>query len=105
MPNSLRGECVRRLSFLLKKQGRWDEATALWRSMLGRGELYPYEELAKYHEHQSRDLPAAERAVLAAFAAARDRKVSLSPGDSADLRHRLERIRGKLARQDGAKAG
>ncbi|HEX8680675.1 MAG TPA: ribonuclease H-like domain-containing protein [Ardenticatenaceae bacterium] len=101
MPNSLRGECVRRLSFLLKKQGRWDEATGLWRSMLGRGELYPYEELAKYHEHQSRDLPAAERAVLAAFAAARDRKVSLSPGDSADLRHRLERIRGKLARQDG----
>lgn len=104
MPGSLRSECVRRLSYLLKRQNRWTEATDLWRSMLGRGELYPYEELAKFHEHQSRDLRSAERAVLAAFAAARDDKVSLSQSDRADLRHRLERIRGKLTRRGEAQS-
>ena len=50
------------------------------------------------------NLDLAGRAVLAAFAAARDRKVSLSPGDSADRRHRLERIRGKLARRQDQSA-
>lgn len=100
LPNSLRGDCVRRLSMLLKRQGRWDEATDLWRSMLDRGELYPYEELAKYHEHQSRNLAAAERAVLAAYRAARDGHLDLSPSERADLRYRLDRLRRKLKRME-----
>lgn len=93
---NLRHDCTRRLSFLLKRQERWPEATTLWRSMLKCGDLYPYEELAKYHEHHSRNLVAAERAVLAAFAAARDGILTLAESDAEDLRYRLARIRRKL---------
>ncbi len=97
IPLGLRRDCLCRLSLMLKRLGRWDDATTLWRSVIGQGELYPYIELAKYHEHQSRDLASAERAVLAAFGADRDGALHLSPGDRADLRHRLTRLRRRLA--------
>lgn len=101
MPQSLRADCLRRLSMLLKRQGRWEEAAELWRAMVGRGDLYPYEELAKYHEHQRRDLASAERAILAAQSAAHDGTLRLRPADRDDLAHRLERIRGKMGRDSG----
>lgn len=93
LPPSLRSDCFYRLSLLLKRAARWEEATALWRSLLDMGTLYPYIELAKYHEHQSHDLVAAERAVLAAQA------LPLSNDESLALDHRLERIRQKQRRQ------
>ncbi len=88
IPPSLRRECIRRLSFLLKRQARWTEATELWRSMVGQGELYPYIELAKFHEHRVPNLAAAERAVRAALAA----DLTLTSSDLAELQQRLERI-------------
>jgi uncharacterized protein len=102
IPRALRHDCICRLSFMLKRLGHWEEAVDLWRSMVGQGELYPYVELAKYHEHQRRNPAAAERAILAAYEAARNGTLHLSPGDRADLRHRLARVRRKLeARGDG----
>ncbi|MDQ4079085.1 MAG: ribonuclease H-like domain-containing protein [Chloroflexota bacterium] len=95
VPPSLRRDGIRRLSFLLKRQERWEEATKLWRSMIGQGELYPYVELAKYHEHRSRNLPAAERAVLAALEA----DLHLTPSDYDDLQYRLARVQRKLKRE------
>ncbi len=97
IPQNLRYDCMRRLSFLLKRQEKWQDATSLWRAMLRRGELYPYEELAKYHEHHSRNLHSAEKAVLAALDAAQQGVVSLTTTDREDLRYRLARIRRKLA--------
>ncbi|MBA3534655.1 MAG: ribonuclease H-like domain-containing protein [Ardenticatenales bacterium] len=93
LPQSLRSDCLCRLSLLLKRAARWEEATSLWRSLLDTGVLYPYIELAKYHEHQSRDLAAAERAVLAAL------DLSLTHEEALALTHRLERIRQKQQRQ------
>ena len=97
IPQNLRYDCMRRLSFLLKRQEKWQDATNLWRAMLKRGELYPYEELAKYHEHHSRNLSAAEQAVLAALNAAQQGVISLTTTDHKDLHYRLARIRRKKA--------
>ncbi len=94
IPRSLRHECVGRLSLLLKRHQRWDEAAELWRSLLDLGFLYPYVELAKYHEHQTRNFPAAERAILAALAA----DLLLTRSDYDQLHHRLERVRHKQRR-------
>ena len=66
-----RDECQRRLSLLYKKLGRWEEAVALWQAIAARPDnraLFPLLELAKYHEHVTRDLASArlitERALL-----------------------------------------
>ncbi|HUF39952.1 MAG TPA: ribonuclease H-like domain-containing protein [Anaerolineales bacterium] len=52
-------EAARRLSFVYKKTDDWESAVKLWRTAAGKGELYAHEELAKYHEHRTRDLAAA----------------------------------------------
>lgn len=66
-----RRDCEKRLSLLLKRLGRLEEAAGLWATVAGRDgnrELYPLIELAMYHERVTRDLPAArqltERALL-----------------------------------------
>ena len=52
-------EAARRLSFVYKRTEDWDNAVKLWQTAAGKGELYAHAELAKYHEHRTRDLEAA----------------------------------------------
>lgn len=92
----IRRKAIRRLSFLLKRQERWDEATDIWRTIIGRGELYPYEELAKYWEHHARDYEKAIRAVQAAFQHGSDGKLYLTADERDALRHRRSRLRRKI---------
>lgn len=92
----LRMEAVRRLALLLKRQERWEAATGIWQKLLGRGELFPYEELAKYFEHHARDLVAAERLVLEALREHQRGRLRLRHEEAAALRHRLARLRRKL---------
>lgn len=98
MAAAIREECHYRLSILLKRQGRWDEASALWREIVGSGLLYPYVELAKYHEHQRRAPAAAERAVRAALSAAAEGRLRLNRIEREALLHRLARLERKQAR-------
>lgn len=95
----LRVEAVRRLALLLKRQGRWEAATAIWQKLLGRGEYFPYEELAKYFEHHARDLVAAERLVLEALREHQRGRLRLRQEEAAALRHRLARLRRKMTSQ------
>lgn len=95
---ALRREARRRLSLILKRQGRWDEAVAVWEQMLGQGDLFPYEELAKFYEHRARDPNRAAAFVLAALDEARAGRLRLTAGEHEALRRRLARLRRKGAR-------
>ncbi|ACZ39097.1 ribonuclease H-like domain-containing protein [Sphaerobacter thermophilus] len=98
---ALRRRAEVELSRWLKRLDRTPEAVPLWRKMCDRAarrrplDLYPFEELAKYYEHQARDLVAAEAVVERAL-----RLLDLH-GEyhgRSSLLHRLERIRRKQAR-------
>jgi uncharacterized protein YprB with RNaseH-like and TPR domain len=49
-----RQEAVRRLSLLHKRRGEWESALSLWQQAAQAQQFYACEELAKYHEHYSR---------------------------------------------------
>ena len=70
---------VKRLSILQKRRGDYAEAIRLWQNAAKAGHIYAHVELAKYYEHQKRDVKTAlkwtksarrmaERADLPAFA-------------------------------------
>ena len=94
------------LGWLLKRQERWDEATALWQRWLTTvpgPDPRPYIELAKYCEWQRNDLEQAQMWTAWALhnqqsAPTRQR----SPQAIADLQHRLARIQRKQAGGDNS---
>ena len=57
------------LSSSYKRGREWNEAAALWKDMIARGEggVWPYIELAKYYEHVRRDYGRAQRCAAAAL--------------------------------------
>ena len=89
-----------RLGMIYKRNRQWDLAIQEWQKMIQTGvfSVQPYEELAKYYEHRSRDYMAAIRWVTMAI----DRLQVLTDlrSDSRKsvlehLLHRLERLRRK----------
>ncbi|MEP0806672.1 MAG: ribonuclease H-like domain-containing protein [Chloroflexota bacterium] len=50
------GVAVKRLSILQKRRGDLEEAVRLWEAAAKRGHLYAFIELAKFYEHQQRDV-------------------------------------------------
>ncbi|MFQ5905270.1 MAG: hypothetical protein ACE5JA_01730, partial [bacterium] len=73
-----------------KRLGKWDEAVAAWKRLLGREMYEPYEELAKYYEHVSKELERARAVVADALRTFAGRKYEKR------LRHRLNRILRKI---------
>jgi uncharacterized protein YprB with RNaseH-like and TPR domain len=86
-----------RLALWEKRCARWEAACALWRDAADAEgfDLRPWEELAKYHEHRSRDLPAAHAIVLEALGLA---AAVASSGALAALLHRRARLERRLGR-------
>ena len=79
-----------------KRRARWAAACALWEAAT-RIEMFdprPWEELAKYHEHRSRDLAAARAIVTTALMLARDSRVSAQVLET--LAYRLARLDRRL---------
>lgn len=97
----LRRVALQRLGWLLKRQQRRAEATAIWHDWITSvpgPDVTPYEELAKHHEWHEPDLAAARKWTLWGLHTARQ----LPPGPVreetvAGLQHRLERLEHKLA--------
>jgi hypothetical protein len=58
---SLCADGKRLLARLLRRAGHWRQAVALWETLAASGCLESIERLAKYHEHISKDLGAAQR--------------------------------------------
>lgn len=100
-----RQECEQRLSLLLKRLGRWQEAAALWQEVARRPDnrqLYPLVELAKYHEHITGDLVTAraltERALLLLEGHHARMGFAGLAAEREALRKRLARLEGRMAR-------
>jgi hypothetical protein len=81
---------ARRYAILRKRAGARREVVALWERLWAAGDPEAGVEIAKYLEHEARDLSAAESVARALLERAR-------PGERAALEHRLRRIRRKLA--------
>lgn len=97
--DAARGQVFGALGELLKRQGRWEEACAVWELWLSSVpgiDPTPYIELAKCCEWQIGDL---ERAEMWAAWALHNLRTALPyqrlPGQVADLEHRLARIQRK----------
>ncbi|GAB4564570.1 MAG: metal-dependent exonucleaseMrfB [Anaerolineae bacterium] len=99
---------IRRLAYshlghLLKRQERWDDAVAVWARWADDGptaDVEPYEELAKYYEWHAKDLDQALRWTDRACHLAETWNDPLARRRAlADLKHRLERLQRKIARQ------
>jgi len=76
------------LARLYRRRGDWPRALALWQALAEQGEVRALEALAKYHEHQARDLARAHAITL-----------ELIRRDPASVAHRrrLARLETRLA--------
>ena len=105
----LRRECLELMGFALKRLARWVDMQETWERLLQEAPRDPVAclELAKHHEHRTRNLSEADR--LCAEAIAFMEEGGGFPGEAYlavryldALQHRLARIRGKLERAGGA---
>ncbi|MCG0237893.1 MAG: ribonuclease H-like domain-containing protein [Firmicutes bacterium] len=102
----------RLLAAAYKRLAWYDKALAHWQLLAQEGR-YSYEacvELAKYYEHRARDYPRAREVAQAALERLQRQRLLAGLGEApdprwarevAELRHRLARLEGKLARQAG----
>jgi len=92
------------LGLLLKRQARWDEASALWQRWLTTvpgPDPRPYVELAKYCEWQCNDLEQAQMWTAWALHNQQSAPTRIrSPQAIGELQHRLTRIQRKQAGED-----
>lgn len=95
---------LRRLSFAYKRARAHPQAVAIWEQMIASGglTLFPYIELAKYHEHVTRRYDLAESLTVRALEVV-DRRRSLGGAGAQreyqEVQHRLRRLRRKRTGQ------
>ena len=102
LPEEIYWDTVQRLSFLLKRKGEWQAAIALWEQAAGSEELYAFEEIAKYYEHQVKDIEEAHRWTVGAITTLNSRHFPAYQYHfwQESLSHRLERLERRLAREN-----
>jgi hypothetical protein len=95
-------DALQRLSLLHKRLGHWPAALELWQQAAHGRELYAYEELAKYCEHQTGNFTEALHWTKAALAVvtAPACPPSLRQQWRAAFEHRLTRLNRKVAKKD-----
>ena len=91
------GVAVKRLSILQKKRGDLNEALRLWEDAAARGHLYAFVELAKHHEHKSRDIKTALKWTKSAMKCAQstDMPDYIRKHWLDEISHRMERLERK----------
>lgn len=104
LPDDLYWDTVERFSFFLKRKGDWEGAIRLWQMAAEKNHLYAFVELAKYFEHQTRDILEAEQLTQKAIAALEKQifPVYVYHQWREELEHRLNRLQRKIA-QSGEK--
>jgi hypothetical protein len=106
-PGDLRGPALLRLAWRAKRAGEHERAAALWNEAGEAGEAEAWRELAMHHEHRTRDLDAALRAVgrgIELVAPARHRDVRAGHRAQGFERRRM-RLLGKKARRPAGAGG
>jgi len=104
---ALQHECEKRLSLLLRKLGRWEEAVEVWEAVAARPrnqQLYAYIELAKFHERAARDFCRAAEYTRQALALVERHHLRFGAADAADREALLARIARLEARAEKAAA-
>ena len=95
LPLASQHDCERRLSLLLRRLGRHDEAVTIWETVAVRPnnrQLYPYVELAKHHERVTRDFAAARTAAVNGLALLERHHLRYGAANAADREALLARI-------------
>ncbi len=102
---ALRRECLEMLALACKRRERWEEMQQAWEQVLDAfpGDPEASHELAKHHEHRTRDLGTAARLCREALThyATREGTAGLERSEARTFRHRLERIEKKLGKYKG----
>ncbi len=93
------GVAVKRLSILQKRRGDLNEAVRLWEAAARQGHLYAFIELAKHHEHRTRDMKSALKWTKAAL-----KRVQKMEMPAYVRKHWLDEIERRMARLE-RKAG
>ena len=102
LPEEIHWDTVERLSFLLKRKGDWQAAIALWEQAAKNEQLYAFEEIAKYFEHQVKDYEEAHRWTVGGLTVLNSRHFPAYQYRfwQESLSHRLERLEKRLAREN-----
>ncbi len=95
LPPETRRRTREKLSFLLKREAAWEAALEWWREAAAEGELYAFEELAKYYEHRARRLEEALRWTRGALELLEGAPAEKRLRWEAAFRHRLARLERK----------
>ncbi len=93
---------LKSLSLAMKREKQMDQAVSIWVEMIsfdGGRELFPYEELAKFYEHQLKDYRSALKWVREAF----QRLPEISPVQKTALEHRHQRLLHKVEKKGQGK--
>ena len=97
LPQELHQQTEKRLSVLYKRAEDWESASRIWEAAALAGHIYAHVELAKYFEHQRKDIPAAlhwTQSALEHFAHSLIQDADLH----SDLENRRKRLEQKLSR-------
>jgi uncharacterized protein YprB with RNaseH-like and TPR domain len=87
----------KKLASHFKKNQAWDKAVSIWQG-LGRSEQsFSFRELSMYYEHKAKNFDEAIRAAEEGLAAS----MGGSPAERKDFEKRIERLKGKIHRQNG----
>jgi len=93
------------LSASYKKERDWEQAIAVWQDMIAAGEggTMPYIELAKYHEHVSKNIPTALEYARKALQVELNRATLISKDQSLNdpLLRRIARLKRKQSCREG----
>lgn len=100
LPAELHWDSIQRYAFLLKRKGEWTSALALWEQAAENEAIYAFEEIAKYFEHQVKDLEEAHRWTVGAIRVLNERHFPAYEYHfwQESLSHRLERLERRLNR-------
>ncbi len=85
------------LSYHYKKEGKWEEAVAIWQDMTSQNQISSYRELAIHYEHREKNYEEAIRIVEEGLALSRE----LDSGPHQDFSRRLKRLKAKAKQRGG----
>jgi hypothetical protein len=99
VPPEIVTDALYRLSFLHKRRNNYGAAIPLWEQAATNHQIYAYEELAKYHEHQNRDIKSAMIWTTKGLDQIDSLDVTRSEKRvlKIEFNHRLERLQKKMA--------
>lgn len=97
LPSGIYSEALQQLSLVHKRQGNWEAACRIWCNMVqtaSRSGIFPYVELAKYYEHQTRNFDEAMKWAESALQALQQAE-RIDRSIKEQLEHRRRRIDAK----------